>query len=160
MLYWINHEDLGINHEPVIVKGFEHWDPKKRPYITRGGLKGKYVLLQYHFHWAVDHLEGSEHCIDDKYYPVELHLVHVKEGYTLAEDLEKPDGIAVVGFFMKIGKIGRKMENFERVIKYGKQKRERVQDFWKGQALPILTHWQSLIGILAHIVFEGSRMQE
>ncbi|CAK5087810.1 unnamed protein product [Meloidogyne enterolobii] len=72
--------EVNNNGHGVIVKGFEHWDPKKRPYITRGGLKGKYVLLQYHFHWAVDHLEGSEHCIDDKYYPVELHLVHVKEG--------------------------------------------------------------------------------
>lgn len=118
----VNYNNSGIvevnnNGHGVIVKGFEHWDQKKRPYITRGGLKGKYVLLQYHFHWAVDHLEGSEHCIDGKYYPVELHLVHVKEGYTLAEDLEKPDGIAVVGVFMKIGKIGRKMENLEESMK-------------------------------------------
>ncbi|CAK5087811.1 unnamed protein product [Meloidogyne enterolobii] len=55
-----------------------------------------------------------------------LYNIHVKEGYTLAEDLEKPDGIAVVGFFMKIGKIGRKMENFERVIRYGNRMKKLI----------------------------------
>ncbi|KAL7076959.1 hypothetical protein ACQ4LE_004091 [Meloidogyne hapla] len=101
----------------VIIKGFEKWDPKTRPYITRGGLNSKYVLLQYHLHWAADHLEGSEHTIDGEHYPVELHLVHVKEGYTLAEDLEKPDGIAVVGFFMKLGKTAKTLENLEKPLK-------------------------------------------
>ena len=75
-------------------------------------------------------MEGSEHCIDGKYYPVELHLVHVKEGYTLAEDLEKPDGIVVVGVFMKIGKIGRKMENLEEslkvVVKHGNHQKGEI----------------------------------
>ncbi|KAL7076961.1 hypothetical protein ACQ4LE_004097 [Meloidogyne hapla] len=121
-LQFVNYNNSGDvelkNHgHGVVIKGFEKWDQKKRPYISGGGLKGKYVLLQYHFHWAVDHSEGSEHKINGKHYPVELHFVHVKEEYTLAEDLEKSDGIAVVGFFMKIGKNGKTLENLEKPMK-------------------------------------------
>lgn len=33
-------------------------------------------LLQVHFHWSISNFKGSEHYIDNKSYPLEMHLVH------------------------------------------------------------------------------------
>ncbi|XP_077289957.1 putative carbonic anhydrase 3 [Arctopsyche grandis] len=40
-------------------------------HIVGGGIRGKYQLKQIHFHWE------SEHTLDGKRYPLEVHFVHV-----------------------------------------------------------------------------------
>ncbi|KAL8571477.1 hypothetical protein ACOMHN_001239 [Nucella lapillus] len=45
--------------------------------ILRGGsLNGNYVLDQFHFHWGSRNGVGSEHLIDGKASPLEMHMVH------------------------------------------------------------------------------------
>uniref|UniRef100_A0A914L9V3 Carbonic anhydrase n=1 Tax=Meloidogyne incognita TaxID=6306 RepID=A0A914L9V3_MELIC len=122
-LHFVNYDQSGAvelknNGHGVAISGFEKWEPRQRPYIYGGGLTGKYLLLQFHFHWTSDHLYGSEHTINNLHYPVEVHLVHVKEEYnTLTEALEQPDGLAVVGIFMYIGNEGSSMANLETGLK-------------------------------------------
>uniref|UniRef100_A0A1I8B487 Carbonic anhydrase n=1 Tax=Meloidogyne hapla TaxID=6305 RepID=A0A1I8B487_MELHA len=121
-LHFVNYDQSGAvelknNGHGVAISGFEKWEPRQRPYIYGGGLTGKYLLLQFHFHWTHDHLYGSEHSINNLHYPVEVHLVHVKEEYTLTEALEQPDGLAVVGIFMYIGSDGSSMANLESGLK-------------------------------------------
>ncbi|KAL3090771.1 hypothetical protein niasHT_029990 [Heterodera trifolii] len=82
----------------VIVGGFENWDAQ--PCISKGGFGSAYTLRQFHFHWSLGQ-NGSEHTIDGRHYTAELHLVHVKEGLSLADALAMPDGIAVLGVLLQ-----------------------------------------------------------
>lgn len=41
--------------------------------VSGGGLNGTYSTIQFHFHWGnAEHLEGSEHEVDGKRYPMEV----------------------------------------------------------------------------------------
>ncbi|XP_007908267.2 carbonic anhydrase 15 isoform X1 [Callorhinchus milii] len=71
--------------------------------ISGGGLVGKYKALQLHFHWGNGLSYGSEHTINKKQYPMELHIVHMSERYTDIRDaLKKTDGLAVLGFMLEV----------------------------------------------------------
>ena len=72
-----------------------------------GPLTKDYRLLQLHFHWGSTDDVGSEHTMDNKKFPLEMHMVH------LASDIEwgvgsatkpknVPDGLAVAGFFFEV----------------------------------------------------------
>ncbi|XP_069003127.1 carbonic anhydrase 4a [Embiotoca jacksoni] len=68
--------------------------------ISGGGLLGEYKAVQFHLHWGHNGGLGSEHTIDGEQYPMELHIVHIKNQYTdLTTALSDPEGIAVLGFF-------------------------------------------------------------
>ena len=41
----------------------------------QGGLNGSYEFAQAHFHWGSVDDVGSEHTINGKHYPMEMHLV-------------------------------------------------------------------------------------
>ncbi|KAL9694619.1 hypothetical protein quinque_013904 [Culex quinquefasciatus] len=57
-----------------------------------GGLPGKFVLDQMHFHW------GSEHTVNGVRYGLELHMVHHDARYkTLAEAAAVKNAVAVLG---------------------------------------------------------------
>lgn len=51
-----------------------------------------YKVLQFHFHWGLIDTLGSEHTIDGKHHPMEMHVV--------ATDGKQ---LALLGFFYKIG---------------------------------------------------------
>jgi len=69
--------------------------------ILRGGqLMGDYQILQLHFHWGANDNQGSEHTVDGKKYPLELHVVHVKVG--ASDPLNTPRGLSVTGFFFEV----------------------------------------------------------
>lgn len=72
-----------------------------------GGLKSKYVLDQMHFHW------GSEHTVDGRRYPLELHMVHHDTRFaTLSEALAAKTGVAVVGVLFHVStKANEALEN-------------------------------------------------
>uniref|UniRef100_A0A7N6FHE3 Carbonic anhydrase n=1 Tax=Anabas testudineus TaxID=64144 RepID=A0A7N6FHE3_ANATE len=71
--------------------------------ITGGGLPSTYKAVQFHLHWGSKGGPGSEHTIDGERYPMELHIVHMKQHYTdLKTALADTEGVAVLGFFYEV----------------------------------------------------------
>ncbi|XP_063258928.1 carbonic anhydrase 4 [Prinia subflava] len=76
------------------------------PKVGGGGLKRKYKAVEFHLHWGVpgepQSIPGSEHSIDGEKYPMELHIVHIREDASdMTEAKKTPDGLAVLAFFVK-----------------------------------------------------------
>ncbi|KAL7984204.1 hypothetical protein Chor_002774 [Crotalus horridus] len=73
--------------------------------VLKGGpVEGIYKLKQFHIHWGSCEGQGSEHTVDGVKYDAELHLVHWNTKYGAFEEAVKnPDGLAVVGVFLKVG---------------------------------------------------------
>ncbi|EYC37264.1 hypothetical protein Y032_0811g2467 [Ancylostoma ceylanicum] len=88
-----------------LVEDFHSWTEK--PYITGGGLRGKYYLQQFHFHWSGNDLTGSEHTIGRLHYPMEIHFVHILEGYNASTAQHAPETIAVVAVLLQVAKRGQ-----------------------------------------------------
>ncbi|KAL3892458.1 hypothetical protein ACJMK2_004661 [Sinanodonta woodiana] len=73
--------------------------------ITGGGLSNVYMAHQFHFHWGKTDKRGSEHAIDGKYFPMEMHIVHYNRKHkNFSQAVNKKDGLAVLSFFFKVGK--------------------------------------------------------
>ncbi|XP_028277468.1 carbonic anhydrase 4a [Parambassis ranga] len=71
--------------------------------ISGGGLPSTYKAVQFHLHWGNKGGPGSEHTIDGEQYPMELHIVHMKNHYAdLTTALRDPEGLAVLGFFYEM----------------------------------------------------------
>jgi len=76
--------------------------------IEGGPLNVEYEFVEMHFHWgnvssSVDNAPGSEHKIDGKSYPLELHMVHRNvHDETVAEAVEHENGITVLGFKFQV----------------------------------------------------------
>ncbi|CAG0896944.1 unnamed protein product [Cyprideis torosa] len=73
--------------------------------VEGGPLPSRYRLEQIHMHWGGTEQEGSEHTVDGKAYPGEVHLVHWDcENYaTFDEAVSKPGGLTVLGVFLELG---------------------------------------------------------
>ncbi|KAG9351838.1 hypothetical protein JZ751_023089 [Albula glossodonta] len=70
--------------------------------ISGGGLLDTYKALQFHLHWGTDASPGSEHTLDGERFPMELHIVHIKEKYGSLEEAENDtSGIALLAFFFE-----------------------------------------------------------
>lgn len=101
-------------------------DDTDRSTLTGGPVSGKFRLKQFHFHWGASDDKGSEHTVADIKYPAELHLVHWNTKYqSFGEAVDKPDGLAVVGVFLKIGgknpKLQKILDAFDAIKSKGKQ---------------------------------------
>ncbi|XP_062380520.1 carbonic anhydrase 9-like isoform X2 [Sardina pilchardus] len=72
--------------------------------VSGGGLSTAYNSLQFHLHWGNSSSPGSEHTVDGKRYPMELHIVNAKSIYNgnLAKILQDSEGLAVLGFFIEV----------------------------------------------------------
>lgn len=77
----------------------------KEQVLSGGPLEGKFKLVQFHFHWGQADSDGSEHTVNGKMYPAELHLVHYNaDKYAdFGAAVTQPDGLAVLGVFLQIG---------------------------------------------------------
>ncbi len=42
--------------------------------MAGGGLPTNYYAAQFHFHWGSNNIQGSEHTVDGKAYPLEVSL--------------------------------------------------------------------------------------
>jgi len=74
------------------------------PKLTGGNLAATFQLAQFHFHWGKTDAMGSEHQMDGKSFPLEVHFVHFNTKYgEIGAAVDKDDGLAVLGFFFKIG---------------------------------------------------------
>ncbi|NP_001088912.1 uncharacterized protein LOC496283 [Xenopus laevis] len=104
----------------------EFEDTCDRSVLGEGPLTGYYRLCQFHFHWGSSDKDGSEHNIDGKLYPAELHIVHwnSKKYTSFEEAAQHSDGVAVVGVFLKLGDTNPVLEsiiqNLDRVKTKGK----------------------------------------
>uniref|UniRef100_A0A5F4VY95 Carbonic anhydrase n=1 Tax=Callithrix jacchus TaxID=9483 RepID=A0A5F4VY95_CALJA len=81
----------------------EFEDSTDKSVIKGGPLEHNYRLKQFHFHWGAIDAWGSEHTVDSKCFPAELHLVHwnaVKFENFEDAALEE-NGLAVIGVFLK-----------------------------------------------------------
>jgi len=68
--------------------------------LSGGQLSANYQILQLHFHWGANDAQGSEHTVDGKKYPLELHVVHTKVGDP--NPVYNPKGLSVTGFFFEL----------------------------------------------------------
>ncbi|KAK6730036.1 hypothetical protein RB195_006849 [Necator americanus] len=89
-----DHIEVTNNGHTEVVQGFQSWT--ERPYISGGGLHGIYYLQQFHFHWGTSDLTGSEHTLDLLHYPMEVHFVHILEGYNQTRTVGVPDAVVVI----------------------------------------------------------------
>ncbi|NWR18257.1 CAH4 anhydrase, partial [Emberiza fucata] len=86
------------------------------PKIGGGGLERKYKAVEFHFHWGVLTEQqilspGSEHSIDGEKYPMEFHIVHIREDASDVTEAKKtPDGLAVLAFFVEAGEQNKNYE--------------------------------------------------
>jgi len=71
--------------------------------LSGGPLEGEYKIAQLHFHWGSNDSVGSEHTLQGKMFPIELHIVHTKKGE--ANFMNVTRGIAVTGFFFEIDSV-------------------------------------------------------
>ncbi|XP_034717092.1 carbonic anhydrase XVb isoform X2 [Etheostoma cragini] len=72
--------------------------------ISGGDLSEDYDSLQFHLHWGNGtSVPGSEHTVDGKRYPMELHIVNSKASYNRNTTLafEDSTGLAALGFFIE-----------------------------------------------------------
>nr|ATC20500.1 dual domain-carbonic anhydrase [Tridacna squamosa] len=82
-----------------------------------GGLDGEYYAAQLHYHWGADDHTGSEHVIDGRYSPLEVHLVHYKAtAGSVSAGLLSGDGLAVLGFLFEIDEYDEDNTNLNPLI--------------------------------------------
>ncbi|XP_046667044.1 carbonic anhydrase 2-like [Homalodisca vitripennis] len=81
--------------------------------VTAGLLKGMYILHELHFHWS------SEHTVNGKRFPLELHMVHYNQRYgDLKHAAQQHDGLAVVGILFEESENGTEvLEPLLRVVR-------------------------------------------
>jgi len=105
-----------INHnDDTMLYGGAMWK-WKNPSIRDGPYGGKththaYYLWQLHFHWGEpgNADQGSEHTVDGKMYPMEMHMVHVEDRFIgkngqvdAAGAVGNKFGLAVLGIFFHV----------------------------------------------------------
>jgi len=73
-------------------------------FLSGGPLTGEYTILQLHFHWGKWDKRGSEHTLDGKEFPLELHVVHTRNDVALADLFTTSNSLSVTGFFFEISK--------------------------------------------------------
>jgi len=71
--------------------------------VSGGGLPENYQSLQFHLHWGDLTSPGSEHTVDGKQYPMELHIVNLGEshGGNTTLGLADSDGLAALGYLIE-----------------------------------------------------------
>ncbi|KAM8828565.1 carbonic anhydrase 15 isoform 2-T2 [Spinachia spinachia] len=122
-----HHSPINLDHRmtrdhslgPLHLQGFNetqtgHWTLKNDGHsivlqvgdgmsVSGGGLAGVYHTVQMHFHWGGVATNGSEHTVDGRRYPMEMHVVNMKSIHpNVTAALGDPTGLAVLGFFLDV----------------------------------------------------------
>uniref|UniRef100_A0AAY4DHL5 Carbonic anhydrase n=2 Tax=Denticeps clupeoides TaxID=299321 RepID=A0AAY4DHL5_9TELE len=90
----------------------------------------RYSASQLHLHWGSSSLlEGSEHTINGKQFPAELHIVHFNsDKYSnISVALDKSDGLAVLGILIEVGNFNPAFDRFLKYLNGVKFKDQKVQ---------------------------------
>ncbi|XP_068093689.1 carbonic anhydrase 13-like [Hyperolius riggenbachi] len=102
-------------------------DGEDRSVVRGGPFHGSYRLRQFHFHWGPCDDYGAEHKVDGRDYAAELHIVHwnSQKYPSFIDAVYKPDGLGVVGVFLKVGEHNKTLERvtdaFKAISTKGKQ---------------------------------------
>jgi len=82
--------------------------------VQGGPLSHEHKFLQFHFHWGTTDNEGSEHLVDGKHFPTELHIVNwnsqLYSSPGEAVQSNKHDGLIVLGILFKIGRHNNELQ--------------------------------------------------
>jgi len=71
--------------------------------IQDGGLPGTFVLDEIHFHWSRSDTAGSEHLLEGRAYPLEMHIVTRNTKFARLQDaMDEEDGVHVIGVFFDV----------------------------------------------------------
>ncbi|XP_064409851.1 carbonic anhydrase 13 isoform X2 [Latimeria chalumnae] len=130
-------QPLQLSYDPTTAKvlsnnghsfqvDFEDTEDKS---VLRGGpITGHYRLCQFHFHWGSCDDHGCEHTVDGVHHPAELHLVHwnVEKYPDFAEAAKHPDGLVVVGIFLKLGDDNPNLQKILDGLDFIKEKGKKV----------------------------------
>ncbi|XP_030041871.1 carbonic anhydrase 4 [Microcaecilia unicolor] len=91
--------------------------PNGNLWITGGNLSRSYKVQQLHLHWGDEQNDGAEHTINKERNPMELHIVHMSNSNAKQDDaMEKPGGLAVLGFLYKKDDSDSANENYKPFI--------------------------------------------
>ncbi|XP_073440052.1 carbonic anhydrase-related protein [Dendrobates tinctorius] len=81
---------------------------KSKSVLTGGPLprSHEYELHKVKFHWGRENQRGSEHTVNFKAFPMELHLIHWNSTLyrNIEEALGQVHGITIISLFVQIGK--------------------------------------------------------
>ncbi|KAH9524203.1 Carbonic anhydrase 14 [Bulinus truncatus] len=81
--------------------------------MSRGGLTGVYKAVQVHFHWGSDSSLGSEHTVNGKSYPMEIHFVHYNTKFPdFSTASTEANGLAVLAVLVEISSTPNTELNF------------------------------------------------
>nr|XP_046232581.1 carbonic anhydrase XVb [Scatophagus argus] len=72
--------------------------------VSGGDLPEAYDSLQFHLHWGNgSSVPGSEHTVNGKRYPMELHIVNIKSSHNgnTTQAIADSTGLAALGFFIE-----------------------------------------------------------
>uniref|UniRef100_A0AAY4A282 Carbonic anhydrase n=1 Tax=Denticeps clupeoides TaxID=299321 RepID=A0AAY4A282_9TELE len=89
--------------------------------LAGGGLPGEYVGVQVHLHWGNKASSpGSEHSVDGRRYPMELHIVNTKSIYNgnLSVAANDSEGLAALGFFIEATSETDKPDSWKTLTSY------------------------------------------
>jgi len=70
--------------------------------LISSSLPAPYRLSQFHFHWGTARQGGSEHTVNEKRWPLEMHLVHVDENIPASQTTLNKNGMVVVSVLFDI----------------------------------------------------------
>ncbi|XP_077868087.1 carbonic anhydrase-related protein-like [Saccoglossus kowalevskii] len=83
-------------------------EPIPKSVISGGPLPKncEFELSECRFHWGREDDRGSEHTVNFKAFPMELHLLHwnCSQYSSYEEALGKPDGVCIVALFIQVGR--------------------------------------------------------
>lgn len=86
--------------------------------VLGGPLHVPYIVEQFHFHWGSRDGRGSEHSINGRFFPMEMHIVTYSSTYSsFLKAYKKPKGLAVLSFMFEIGQDN---PAFQEIIKHMK----------------------------------------
>ncbi|KHN71490.1 Putative carbonic anhydrase 5, partial [Toxocara canis] len=97
-----------------VLDGFLNWP--NVPTVTGGGLGDRYKLRQIHFHWGSTDNSGSEHTIGHLHYPLEAHLVHIRNDLSESQAANTTGGTIVFAVFFTIGTVGKPFQQLEQAL--------------------------------------------
>ncbi|XP_075700403.1 carbonic anhydrase 9 [Rhinoderma darwinii] len=97
-----------------------------------GGLPHIYQAAQLHFHWGSHSSPGSEHTVNGRRFPGEIHVVHFNTEYkSIDEAINQPGGLAVLAAFIEEGPDDN--EAYKHLLTY----LEEVKDGGQSTEIPV-----------------------
>jgi carbonic anhydrase len=94
-----------VNNGHTVNFGYDNSFPVR---LKGGNFKSSYRVAGVHFHWGINDTEGSEHRINGKPFPMEMHVVSYNEDRysgvldaSIADD-GREDAIAVLGVLFRV----------------------------------------------------------